>query len=48
LELNGEDIRRERIKDRKRRLAELLRLPLEGISFNKGAIATSTPALRLS
>jgi hypothetical protein len=35
LELNGEDIRREPIEDRKRRLAGLLRLPHEGIALNE-------------
>jgi bifunctional non-homologous end joining protein LigD len=35
LEVNGEDIRREPIEDRKRRLAGLLRLPHEGIALNE-------------
>ena len=35
LEVNGEDIRREPIEDRKRRLAGLLRLPHEGIAVNE-------------
>ena len=35
LEVNGEDIRREPIEDRKRRLAGLLRLPHEGVALNK-------------
>lgn len=35
LEVNGEDLRREPIEDRKRRLAELLRLPHEGIALNE-------------
>src|ERR1700733_12146085 len=35
LEVNGEDIRREPIQDRKRRLAGLLRLPHEGIALNQ-------------
>ena len=43
LEVNGEDIRREPIEDRKRRLAGLLRLPHDGIALNevfagKGAV----------
>jgi bifunctional non-homologous end joining protein LigD len=35
LEVNGEDIRREPIEDRKRRLAGLLRLPHDGIALNQ-------------
>jgi bifunctional non-homologous end joining protein LigD len=35
LELNGNDIRREPIEDRKRRLAGLLRLPHDGIALNE-------------
>jgi bifunctional non-homologous end joining protein LigD len=35
LEVNGEDIRREPIEDRKRRLAGLLRLPHDGIALNE-------------
>jgi hypothetical protein len=35
LEVNGQDIRREPIEDRKRRLAGLLRLPHEGIALNE-------------
>jgi hypothetical protein len=35
LEVNGEDIRRVPIEDRKRRLAGLLRFPHEGISINE-------------
>ena len=35
LEVNGEDIRREPIEDRKRRLAGLLRLPHEGIALDE-------------
>jgi bifunctional non-homologous end joining protein LigD len=35
LEVNGEDTRGEPIKDRKRRLAGLLRLPHEGIVLNE-------------
>jgi bifunctional non-homologous end joining protein LigD len=35
LELNGEDIRRRPIEDRKRGLAALLRLPHEGIAVNE-------------
>ena len=35
LEVNGEDIRREPIEDRKRRLAGLLRLPHDGIAANE-------------
>jgi hypothetical protein len=35
LEVNGEDIRREPIEDRKRRLAGLLRLPHEGIAVHE-------------
>ena len=35
LEINGEDIRREPLEDRKRRLAGLLRLPYEGIALNE-------------
>ena len=35
LEVNGEDVRREPIEDRKRRLAGLLRLPHEGIALNE-------------
>jgi len=35
LEVNGEDIRRERIEDRKRRLADLLRMPHEGLAVNE-------------
>ncbi len=35
LEVNGEDIRREPIEDRKRRLAGLLRLPNDGIALNE-------------
>jgi bifunctional non-homologous end joining protein LigD len=35
LEVNGEDIRREPIEDRKRRLAGLLRLPHHGIALNE-------------
>jgi len=33
--VNGEDIRREPIEDRKRRLAGLLRMPHEGIAVNE-------------
>jgi ATP-dependent DNA ligase len=33
--VNGEDIRREPIEDRKRRLAGLLRLPHEGIAVHE-------------
>jgi ATP-dependent DNA ligase len=35
LEVNGEDIRRQPIEDRKRRLAGLLRLPHDGIALNE-------------
>jgi bifunctional non-homologous end joining protein LigD len=35
IEVNGEDIRREMIEDRKRRLAGLLRLQHEGIAINE-------------
>jgi bifunctional non-homologous end joining protein LigD len=35
LEVNGEDVRRESIEDRKRRLAGLLRLPHDGIAINE-------------
>jgi ATP-dependent DNA ligase len=35
LEVNGEDIRREPIEERKRRLAGLLRLPDDGIALNE-------------
>src|ERR1700722_15646032 len=35
LEVNGEDIRREPIEDRKRRLAGLLQLPHDGIALNE-------------
>jgi ATP-dependent DNA ligase len=35
LEVNGEDIRREPIEDRKRRLAGLLRLPHDGVALNE-------------
>jgi bifunctional non-homologous end joining protein LigD len=35
LEVNGEDIRREPIEDRKRRLSGLLRLPHDGIALNE-------------
>jgi hypothetical protein len=35
LEVNGEDIRREPIEDRKGRLAGLLRLPHQGIALNE-------------
>jgi len=35
LEVNGEDIRREPIKDRKRRLAGLMRLPPAAIATNE-------------
>jgi len=35
LELNGEDVRREPIEERKRRLAGLLRLPHDGIALNE-------------
>ena len=35
LEVNGEDIRREPIEDRKRRLAGLLRLPHDGIALQR-------------
>ena len=35
LEVNGEDIRREPIEDRKRKLAGLLRLPHDGIALNE-------------
>jgi bifunctional non-homologous end joining protein LigD len=44
LEVNGEDIRREPIEERKRRLAGLLRLPHDGIALNeqfKGEGATT-------
>ena len=33
--MNGEDIRREPIEDRKRRLAGLLRLPHDGIALDE-------------
>ncbi len=33
--MNGDDIRREPIEDRKRRLAGLLRLPHNGIALNE-------------
>ena len=35
LEVNGEDLRREPIEDRKRRLTGLLRLPHEGVALNE-------------
>jgi bifunctional non-homologous end joining protein LigD len=35
LEVNGEDIRREPLEERKRRLAGLLRLPHDGIALNE-------------
>jgi ATP-dependent DNA ligase len=35
LEVNGEDVRREPIEDRTRRLADLLRLPHDGIAINE-------------
>jgi bifunctional non-homologous end joining protein LigD len=35
LEINGEDIRQKPIEERKRRLAELLRLPHDGIALNE-------------
>jgi bifunctional non-homologous end joining protein LigD len=35
LELDGEDVRRKPIEERKERLAELLRLPHDGIAFNE-------------
>ena len=35
IEVNGEDIRREPIEDRKRRLAGLLRLQHEGVALNE-------------
>jgi bifunctional non-homologous end joining protein LigD len=35
IEVNGEDLRREMIEDRKRRLAGLLRLQHEGIALNE-------------
>ena len=35
LEVNGEDVRREPIEDRKRRLAGLLQLPHDGIALNE-------------
>jgi bifunctional non-homologous end joining protein LigD len=35
LEINGEDVRQEPIEDRKRRLAGLLRIPLDGIALNE-------------
>ena len=35
LEVNGEDIRAEPIEDRKRRLADPLRLPHDAIVFNE-------------
>jgi bifunctional non-homologous end joining protein LigD len=35
LVVNGEDVRREPIEDRKRRLAGLLRLPHDGIALNE-------------
>jgi bifunctional non-homologous end joining protein LigD len=35
LEVNGEDLRRQMIEDRKRRLAGLLRLPHDGIALNE-------------
>jgi bifunctional non-homologous end joining protein LigD len=35
LEVNGEDIRREALEDRKRRLSGLLRLPHDGIAINE-------------
>ena len=34
-DLNAEDVRRELIEDRKRRLAGLLRLPHQGIALNE-------------
>jgi hypothetical protein len=47
LEVNGEDLRREPIEERKRRLAGLLRLPHEGIALNGATESQSsnTPAL---
>jgi ATP-dependent DNA ligase len=44
LEVNGEDVRREPIEERKRRLAGLLRLPSGGIALNEqfGGDGTST------
>ena len=41
LEVNGEDIRREPIEDRKRRLAGLLRLPHDGIALNEAFSAAT-------
>ena len=41
LEVNGEDIRREPIEDRKRRLAGLLRLPHDGIASTSNSEATA-------
>ena len=35
LEVNGEDVRREPLEDRKRRLAGLLRFPHDGIAVNE-------------
>jgi bifunctional non-homologous end joining protein LigD len=49
LDVNGEDIRREPIEDRKRRLAGLLRLPHDGIALNEafgGEGAVIQPRLR--
>ena len=37
LEVNGEDIRREPLEHRKRRLAGLLRLPHDGIALNEAS-----------
>jgi ATP-dependent DNA ligase len=39
---NGEDVRREPIEDRKRRLAGLLRLPHEGIALNEAFTGDGT------
>jgi ATP-dependent DNA ligase len=49
LEVNGEDLRREPIENRKRRLTGLLRLQHDGIALNEASRATapsstSTPA----
>jgi bifunctional non-homologous end joining protein LigD len=52
LEVNGEDIRRQPIEERKRRLARLLRMPHEGIAANEhfggaGAIVYKHACARL-
>jgi ATP-dependent DNA ligase len=46
LEVNGEDIRREPLEDRKRRLAGLLRLQHEGIAINEHFSARVRARLR--